>query len=294
MRSILMIALAAAGVGLFVSPAVAGPTVNYYITTVNPTATGGTWQVYADVSDDNDGLSGFEIDVLGGGGVQITSVAQLEAPDPVDPSDQYAKGAGGVMGFNKFGSNGALIGGNLIGITSNQTTNSYGPTDNPTYDMGILVGVGQEDSSASPQNGTQGPINGSGFPTGLATPVWTYQPLADLPGGNGLFYPVAGTLIEQGSYSISGPGSLTVRQNPNSFTEILGTGEAIFAGGLNYPGFYPGGDNVPWGLDPYQLGNTPIAAVTGDTIAVPEPASLGLLATIGIGLLGTSRRLRRI
>ena len=125
--------------------------------------------------------------------------------------------------------------------------------------MGTFVGVGQEPSSASPQNGTQGPIDGSGTPTGLSNPIWDYQPLGTIAGGGSMFFTVAGTLIEQGGYSITGPGSLTVQNDPNSIdAQILGTGAAIEPTGKNFPGFYPGGSNQLWGYDPYQQGNTSV------------------------------------
>ena len=91
--------LAAAGIGILASTTHAGPTCHFYITTINATPTGGTWQVYADVSDDNDGLANYYIDVLGGGGVQITSSIQKMAPHVIDPSNQFQDGSGGVMGL---------------------------------------------------------------------------------------------------------------------------------------------------------------------------------------------------
>ena len=117
MRNSLFAFVAIAGIALFVSAANAQSTVNFYITTVNATPTGGTWQVYADVSHNNDGLASYYIDVLGGGGPQShVCPIQLMAPHPVDPSNQYAFNSG-VVGFNLAqNSNGTLSGGNRVGI----------------------------------------------------------------------------------------------------------------------------------------------------------------------------------
>jgi PEP-CTERM motif len=264
-------------------------TVNLYITTVNATPSGGTWQVYAADSDNNDGLANWSLDILGSGGAVVNTPAVIQAPRPVDPSGQYADGLDGTMGFSKQVSNGFNSGTSRLSINATQYT-TYGPTDDPTYDMGILVGVGQEPSSASPQNGTQGPINGSGSPTGIATPVWNYTPLTMVSGGAGApSYPIAGTLIEHGTYTTTdSQGSLTV-QTYNYNSEFPGMGQGF----VEVLGTSDGGMNELFGDAPYQVGNTPFATALPETINLPEPASLGLLG-IGIGFINAfSRRSRR-
>ena len=276
---------------------------------MNNSATGGTWQVYADVSKDNDGLAGYDIDVLSGGDARVTGTTStgivLKAPRPTDNGAvndggvQYRDGSGGVMGFNSStNTNGTVSGGNRIGMIGAQST-TYVGNDDPTYDMGVLVGVGQEDSSASPQNGSQGPINGSGFPVaGVPNPVWTYQPPEIVDDGFGNSDFVTGTLIEQGTYSIlPSPftGSLSVQLDPAGSVTVLTTGGNIPSGGLNFPGVYPSGDNQLWGKDPYQAEDISAATVSGSTIDVvyiPEPKALSLIALMGVGLLGASRPLR--
>jgi hypothetical protein len=270
-------------------------TVQLYITTVNATPTGGTWQVYADDSDNNDGLAFWDIDILGNGGAVVNAPATLKAPRPNDISGQYADGTGGPMGFNTAISRGTNSGTNLVEIGADQNF-VFGPSDDPTYDMGILVGVGQEPSSASPQNGTQGPTDGSGTPTGISTPVWNYTPLATVSGGVGApSYQIAGTLIEQGTYTTSaGCGSLIVQPDIYVYTnpgevgsvttdaQVLGTSDS----GMNEPfGYF----NFP--------SNRPLATTLPDTISlsIPEPTSLGIVG-FGAGIItifGRCSRQRR-
>ena len=189
---------------LFTGAKAEGQTVNFYITTTNATSSGGTWQVYADVSKDNDGLTAYDIDVIASGGASVAGTPKIMRRRPVDPSNQYREGSGGRMGFgSSFDDLGTLTNGSRFGMIEAQTT-VYSGTDDPNIDMGVFVGVGQEDWSASPQNGTEGPIDGSGVPTGITTPVWTYLPYGYYSGGNILSYPVAGALIEQGSYTSNG------------------------------------------------------------------------------------------
>jgi hypothetical protein len=290
MRRSLLVFLAVVGLAHFAHAQVA-PTVQLYITTVNATPTGGIWQVYAADSDNNDGLANWSLDILGSGGAVVNTPPTIKAPRPNDISDQYADGLGGAMGFNSYISSGTNSGTNRVFITAAQDL-TYGPTDDPTYDMGVLVGVGQEGSAASPQNGTQGPIDGSGFPTGISTPVWNYTPLTTVSGGAGApSYQIAGTLIEQGTYTTTdSQGSLTVQTyNYNSefpnmgpgFVEVLGTTD--------------GGINELWGLSPYQTGSVArIATALPETISLlPEPAAITLLG-VGVGSINLfGRRSRR-
>ena len=81
------------------------------------------------------------------------------------------------MGYGStFNSRGQYVDNSLItGIIGTQNT-IYGGNDDPTKDMGVFVGVGQENASgASIQNGSQGPINGTGTATRIA------QHLVELP-----------------------------------------------------------------------------------------------------------------
>ena len=144
MKTLRFAALVAVGITLIISSAKAMPTSKLYITTVNATNSGGTWQVYVDVSHDNDGLAAFDIDILGSGGALVTSTAKLMAPRPFDPSGQVNDGLGGTMGFNNSSlfSNGTLAGGNLTEVVAGQST-IYPGTDDPTRDMGVFVGVAQ-------------------------------------------------------------------------------------------------------------------------------------------------------
>jgi len=276
-------------------PMTKAATVTLYLSTVNATPTGGTYQLYVADSQDNDGLANYDLDVIGSNGAVVNSVPTLKAPRISDISNQYADAAGGNMGFNTSDSTGSNSGAGRVGIIAGQDT-VYGATDDPTYDMGVFVGVGQENGSASGQNGTQGPTDGSGTPTGTTSTPWTYiapgGPL--VPGGNGVSYPIGGTLIEQGTYTYNNSGNGLLTVNVDGFVEVLGTGD--------------NGTNEAWTLV-NQQGNTPAAAilansysvdgsvapnVRGDTIslAVPEPTSLGLLV-VGLGMAATGRKMRR-
>jgi len=296
MRRKLFTLLTVLGMASFASMA-KGQTITYYIvTTASPTTTSaGTWQVYANVSDDNDGLSAYTLDVLGTGGATITGISTQESPEPRDTSFQYASGNGGHMGFNDFRNAGTIgVASNngdsgLIGIAVAQDT-VYGSSDDSSYDMGILVGVGQEPANASPQNGSQGPWTtppppdngGPPVPTGLAvsaTTPWAWT-AAGVSGGGQAY---AGTLIEQGTYTdnTAVAGTLLVQaSNGTGLSTVLGT------------------DPVPnelWGYEPLQVGDTPQAIVIGGgTVvgAVPEPASIGLL-TLGLGMIASGRKIRR-
>jgi len=318
MRRKLFTLLAVLGAASLVSTAKAAE-VDYYIVTVtNPTsATSGSWAVYANVTgNDSDGLAYYEIDVLGSGGAVVTGSSSsgevTQAPSPIDAGDttddpfgpgnkQYNDGHGGSMGFNSsFASLGSISAGSRLGIINGQST-VYTGNDDPNRDMGILVGVGQEPAASSPQNGTQGPIDGSGFPVANVANAWTWNAGTTLYPTDPLAYRQLekGTLIEKGSYTDTGlvPGSLTVQVDPAGYSEVLGTGFPIPPGGASFPGNYPGGSNVPWGYDPYQGGNTPIVPSVGDTVlvgavAVPEPASIGLIA-LGMGMMASGRKLRR-
>jgi hypothetical protein len=270
-----------AALALTGAAAKADPTVQLYITTVNATPTGGTWQVYAQDSNDNDGLAQWDIDVLGGGGAVVNSTATLQAPRPRDLSGQYAFGP--TMGFNQV-YHGTISGTNLVEISALQTY-SYGNgiegQDDPTYDMGILVGIGQENSDASPQNGTQGPWDGSGTPTGIPTPVWNYTPLTTVSGRTSApSYQIAGTLIEQGTYTTSASqGSLTVQSHLvviNTFDTQGMYSEAAFMLATD-----DGGMNEPWDYS-HQKGALTGTIPIPDTIplSVPEPGSFAILAII--------------
>jgi hypothetical protein len=311
-RKLFTLFTAAVGIASIASMAKAA-TVNYWIvTTADPhTATSGNWQVYADVSTgDNDGLAQAEFDIVATGGVSIGTASFNLAPsspsgiDHGDPSFQY-QGAT-TMGFNSgFNSTGTRVGTGVAnsrtGVIVGQST-IYSGGDNPAIDMGIFVGVGQENATASPQNGSQGPIDGSGTTTGLANNLWTYVPATTLFTGDPLIYQQqqAGTLIAQGNYTDAGltGGTLTVVADA---AEVLGTGETIPPGGASFPGTYGTGSNQLWGYDPYQLGDTPFVTngVNGSGVGssinignVPEPASIGLLV-LGMGMIGGGRKMRR-
>jgi len=280
-------------------PMTKAATVTLYLTTVNATTSGGTYQLYVADSQDNDGLANYDIDVVGSGGAVVNSVPTLKAPRISDPTNQYADGAGGNMGFNTSDSTGANVATGRVGIIAGQDT-VYGANDDPTYDMGVFVGVSQENGSASPQNGTQGPTDGSGTPTGTTATPWAYTtPGTIVAGGTGaggaliVNYPIGGTLIEQGTYTTTNQlGFLSA--NVDGFVVVLGTGD--------------NGNNEAWTLA-NQQGNTPAAAISpnwdmepgelgpnirGDVISlnVPEPTSLGLVI-VGLGMAATGRKMRR-
>jgi hypothetical protein len=295
MRRKLIALLTVGALASFVSMTKAA-TVTLYLTTINATNTGGTYALYIADSTDNDGLANFDVDVVGNNGAVVNSVPTLKAPRINDISGQYADAAGGNMGFNTSDSTGANNGTGRSGIVAGQDT-VYGASDDPTYDMGIFVGVGQEAGAASPQNGTQGPTDGSGTPTGTSAAPWLYTvPGTMVAGGNGVSYAIGGTIVEQGTYTV--PGGITgvnplasLSVNVDGFVEVLGTGD--------------NGNNEAWTLA-NQQGNTPAAAIlpngdnladintAGDTIslAVPEPTSIGLIA-IGMGMAATGRKMRR-
>jgi hypothetical protein len=283
-------------------------TVTLYLTTVNATTSGGTWQLYMADSDDNDGLANYDVDIVGSGGAVVSAAPTIKAPRPTDPSGQYADGNSTLMGFNTSVSGGGVIGTGRSGITAGQDT-VYGGTDDSTFDMGILVGVGQMSPVGSVQNGSQGPWDGNnangpgqGTPTGLAitsTSPWAYTtPGTIVAGGTGaggaliVNYPIGGTIVEQGTYTTTNQQGF-LSANVDGFVEVLGTSD--------------NGSNELWDLV-HQQGNTPQATilansdgqgndspnVNGDIIAlnVPEPTSLGLIA-VGMGLAATGRRMRR-
>jgi len=279
-------------------------TVTCYLTTVGATPTSGTWQLYVADSLDNDGLANYDFDIVGVNGAVVNTTATIKAPRPTDSSNQYADGLGGIMGFNSSVNGGSNSGTGRVGITGGQDT-VYGASDDPTFDMGIMVGVGQEAPTASPQNSSQGPWDGSGTPTGLtvnATTPWAYTtPGTQVNGGTGaggapiIKYHIGGTLIEQGTYTV--PGGLGANPaaeldaNVDGFVEVLGTSDNAA--------------NELWDLV-HQQGNTPAAAIqpnseytlpanvngTAIPLNVPEPASLGLVV-IGMGLAATGRKMRR-
>jgi len=305
-RKLFTLFTAAVGVASIATLAKAA-TVNYWIvTTADPKASlSGTWQVYGqDSTADNDGLAQTEFDVVASGpGVSMLSGYTQKITHPADGSSQY-QGAG-FMGFgSSFNSSGTLtsgLDGSRTGIILGQST-IYSGSDNPSIDMGIFVGVGQENATASPQNGSQGPIDGSGTPTGLANNLWTYIPNTTLFSGVGdgsWSQTQAGTLLAQGTYSVAAGSGGFLTVVPDA-AEVLGTGETIPPGGASFPGTYPAGSNQLWGYDPYQLGYTPFVTNNGgngvgDSIKignVPEPASIGLLV-LGMGMIGGGRKIRR-
>jgi len=303
-RKLFTLFTAAVGIASIATLAKAA-TVNYWIVTSGDpkTSTGGTWQIYADVSTaDNDGLAQAEFDVVAGGAVSLGTGYTQKITHPADGSSQYA--GAGFMGFgSSFNSTGNLtsgLDGSRTQIILGQST-IYNGVDNPAIDMGVFVGVGQENATASPQNGSQGPIDGSGSPTGLATNLWTYVPSTTLYAADGPLYAQtqAGTLLAQGTYTVPAGmgGTLTVVADA---AEVLGTGETVPPGGTTLYTQYPSGSNQLWGYDPYQLGDTPAVtnnngAGTGSSINVgnvPEPASIGLLV-LGMGMIGGGRKMRR-
>jgi hypothetical protein len=258
--------------------------VQLYLTTVNATAVGGTWQVYADDSHDNDGVAGWSLDILGSGGAVVITPGVSKGPRPTDFSNQYEDGLGGTIGFNTLVSQGNNSGTNRLSITGYQNDHYGGVpgsiADDPTIDMGILVGVGQEPSSASSQNGTQGPWDGSGTLTGIPTPVWNYTALTAVSGGAGApSYQIAGTLIEQGTYTTTArQGFLTVEGDIG--VEVLFTDD--------------NGMNEPWDYV-HQVGIAAFAITYPETISlsIPEPASLSLLG-LSVGFINVlGRRARR-
>jgi hypothetical protein len=298
MRRKLIILLAVLGMTAFVSKTKAQTVTLYLVTTNNPASVGtGTWQIYANVSDDNDGLSDYDVDLFAGGGTTIISSTK-KAPVPndgaadtnsPDGTAQYADETGGPMGFNTLSGNGTKTAGAYPGATTSSTGNSlisiaagqntvYAAPDDATYDMGVLVGVGQENSSQAlpAENGTQGP----GGPTGNTTTpeIWAWTAAGTAPGGQTF----AGTLLQQGTYSVNAAGGTLSIGLGN-----LGAGtEAVLA---DDPA-----PNQPWTLDEgieaaVFVNGTPGGLVVG---AVPEPASIGLIVA-GLGMMATGRGMRR-
>jgi len=147
MRRTLITLLAVAGLTAFASAAKAA-TVTLYLTTVNATTTSGTWQLYIADSQDNDGIANYDFDIVGAGGAVVNSSPTRKSPAPTDISNQYADGNSTQMGFNTQVNGGSNSGTGRVGITGSQNT-LYGSSDDPTFDMGILVGVGQEAAPAS-------------------------------------------------------------------------------------------------------------------------------------------------
>lgn len=291
MRRIFLTLLAVLGMAVLANTVKANEVDFYVVTVKSPTLTGtGTYQIYANVSQDNDGLSAFDIDVLMTGGdsvlANLGNQNSLKAPVEADPSQQYAGGSQtAFMGFQTFTSSGSGATGTQTrgGVAAAQDT-TYGASDDPTYDMGVFVGVGQEAGSAAPvsNNGTQGPPFDGSNPTNAAASAWNFTPLTT----NAFGQQFGGTLVFQGLFVSNGAGGTikvgvggggtgfqeTLNDAPPNSPWALGNGVSIasFGAPANGPG------NIGGGI------------ITG----VPEPTSIGLVI-IGLGMLGTGRNLRR-
>ena len=99
------------------------------IVTLDITGAGGSWQVYADVSLDSEGLASMGLDVTADGGLAITGSSN-ETPISDSGFD--------LWGFYSFRADGA----NGIGIDAGQPTLYSGEND-PTKDARVLQGIGQ-------------------------------------------------------------------------------------------------------------------------------------------------------
>jgi hypothetical protein len=195
--------------------------------TLDLTADGGQWQVWAAVSGDCRGLDGFTLDVTATGGLTVTGSLNL-AP-------QSDNGTADLFGFYNFRSNGH--GGPGQNIEAGQET-VYGPPGEnvPAKDAKVLLDVGLAAGSR-----------------------------VDALSGHTITWE-APVLLASGTYS--GPaGWLQV----DGQCTVLKT---LSGGGWTGPG------------------NVEFATVVGDTVQVPEPATLGLAAA-GLGLLAARRRLKR-
>lgn len=84
MRRKLITLLAVGAMASFVSMTKAA-TVTLYLTTVNATTSGGTWQLYMADSDDNDGLANYDVDIVGSGGAVVSAAPTIKAPGPLTP-----------------------------------------------------------------------------------------------------------------------------------------------------------------------------------------------------------------
>ncbi len=98
--------------------------------TLDIEAGGGAWQVYADVSGDNNGLSSFIIDVVGSGGASVTG-STMEAPFGFD-----------TVQFGLFGFENRNDGSLGIGIYAGQPTMYGGLPDPEGLDTLVLKDVG--------------------------------------------------------------------------------------------------------------------------------------------------------
>jgi hypothetical protein len=290
MRRKILSLLAIGGLALF-APSAKANTVTLYVSAAN-----GTYQVYAADSFDNDGLANYELDVTGTGGVTITpDIAPVghtpgvpagfdQAPGGVDA--YYADGGGhgtASVGFSYSNSIGGVVGNTRTGITGEQpTVFQYPPpgTDDTSYDEGVLIGVGQESSgkTLADPNADGSPTNDdySLFTWGYTTPGTIVNPTVNSVGGD----VIGGTEIFSGYYSGTN-GTITVNPTPGNYVETIGTADNGF--------------NEYWDQGVTQPGDTPIATVINGSAVigtVPEPASIGLL-TIGLGMIGAGRKLRR-
>jgi hypothetical protein len=297
MRRKLLSLLAVAGLAMF-APKAKANTVTLYVSAAN-----GTYQVYAADSFDNDGLANYELDVVGTGGITITpdvAAGPHNTPPAVNAGftqapgglDQFYKdgtgaaGQGGNVGFAFSNSIGNVVGNDRTGITGEQPTVITYPNpsvDDTSYDEGVLVGVGQEPGPTLLNPATV-PAGGTTYNNDYNTEIapgpaitWSYITPGTLVNGT---QPIGGTEIFSGYYSGTN-GTISVAPTAGAYVETIGTADNGF--------------NEYWDSGFSQPGDTPIALVVPGLVAVgtvPEPASIGLL-TIGLGMIGAGRKLRR-
>lgn len=228
----------AAGLVAAVTSVAANAAVITYTVSATPNAGGatGTWQAFAQLtSGDNLGLASLQFNVVGTGGVSVTSSTN-RLPRGID--DNFTG-----TGFSLLPSNGTAG----IGISASQNTvQPY--TIDAEGDPSIYQGVGLSGGSAL--------VNG-----GASSVSW--------------LFPV---LIATGNYSNSGAGgTLTVTSPSTTNVQVLNTPA-------------PSANSNSFFTTSAVASITPGATTISPTTAVPEPASLGILALGGLALLARRRK----
>lgn len=213
-----------------------------------------TFSVFEQNANNSDtvGLDGLQFDVLGGGGVNVTSIT-IAAVKGTD--DEL-----GPTGFNFFKSSGTVSGSNITGASIFQNAGSY--SVNSLGDVtNVFTGVGNVAETIRTGYNNGDTVDGT---TGTYT-----QKNVSLP-----------ALIATGTFTggTSPNGTLTVQSAPNEI--------ALLPSAANYPSAGPGQTSASYAT------HSPDAVLgqTIATTAVPEPASFGLLGIAGAAIIARRRK----
>jgi len=235
------------GLGLMTSQAHATTTAVFTVTVTNPSGPG-TWKAFEQnvytAGSASSGLAGINFNVTTTGGVKIAT-GTFSLPSGFDTD------SGTSNGFTVFKSNGTLSGGQLTGLAGAQASNYQ---VNPAGDVfNIYTGVGNMAETIPTSDDGSGD-GGVGDAPGVITTKTITLPV----------------LIAQGTYTVTGSGSITASTTTDLMTVL--------------PSPMPSaGSNVAT--------NSPDAVTPGSAfINVPEPGTLGILALGSIMALARHRR----